>query len=122
MPARPAVTDDLLTRREVRDVLIDYVGEDPDKPDTYQSAGMYEYLDQMRMMAGSPVKDKNVAVIVASGDILFGDQPPGSIGGDSTAALLRRALNDDSIKAVVLRVDRQLVRLGSDQRRSSGPA
>ena len=99
------LVDDLLTRREVRDVLIDYVGEDPDKPDTYQSAGMYEYLDQMRMMAGSPVKDKNVAVIVASGDILFGDQPPGSIGGDSTAALLRRALNDDSIKAVVLRVD-----------------
>jgi protease IV len=99
------LVDDLLTRRQVRDVLIDYVGEDPDKPDTFQAAGMYEYLDQMRLMAGSTVKDENVAVIVASGEILFGEQPPGSIGGDSTAALLRRALNDDSVKAVVLRVD-----------------
>jgi protease-4 len=99
------LVDDLLTRRQVRDVLIDYVGEDPDKPDTFQSAGMYDYLDQMRLMAGGTVKDKNVAIIVASGEILFGEQPPGSIGGDSTAALLRRALNDDSVKAVVLRVD-----------------
>ena len=99
------LVDDLLTGREVRDELIDRVGKDPDKPDTFRSADMYNYLDQMRLMAGSTVKDQNVAIIVASGDILFGEQPPGSIGSDSTVALLRRALNDDSVKAVVLRVD-----------------
>jgi protease-4 len=66
---------------------------------------MYDYLAQMRMMAGSSVKSENVAVIVAAGDILFGDQAPGTIGGDSTAKLLRRARNDESIKAVVFRVD-----------------
>ena len=46
-----------------------------------------------------------VAVIVAAGDILDGSQPPGSIGGDSTARLLRQARQDEKIKAVVLRVD-----------------
>ena len=97
--------DQLLARNEVRDILIDYVGEDPDEPDTFNATGMYEYLAQMRMLAGSAAKDENVAVIVAAGEILFGSQPPGTIGGDSTAALLRRARNDDSVKAVVLRID-----------------
>ena len=59
----------------------------------------------MRVLSGSKVRDQNVAVIVAAGDILFGSQPPGTIGGDSTAALLRKARNDESVKAIVLRVD-----------------
>jgi protease-4 len=66
---------------------------------------MYDYLAQMRILQGSKLRDTNVAVIVAAGDILFGSQPPGTIGGDSTAALLRRARNDDAVQAVVLRVD-----------------
>lgn len=46
-----------------------------------------------------------VGVIVAEGDIKDGDQPQGSIGGDSTSALIRKARYDNSVKAVVLRVD-----------------
>src|SRR5260221_14552520 len=46
-----------------------------------------------------------VGVILASGEILDGNQPSGTIGGDSTAGLLRRAREDESIKAVVLRID-----------------
>ena len=46
-----------------------------------------------------------VGVIVAQGDILDGDQPPGSIGGDTVARLIRQARTDKDIKAVVLRVD-----------------
>ena len=97
--------DELLTRTEVRNVLIDYVGEDSDEPDTFNATGMYEYLSQMRMLAGSRAKDENIAIVVAAGEIRFGSQPSGTIGGDSTAALLRRARNDDSVKAVVFRID-----------------
>jgi protease IV len=46
-----------------------------------------------------------VGVVVAAGDILDGHQPPGTIGGESTADLLRQARFDNTIKAVVLRVD-----------------
>ena len=46
-----------------------------------------------------------VAVIVAAGDILDGNQAPGSIGGDTLSRLLRAATQDEKIKAVVLRVD-----------------
>src|SRR5690606_40704261 len=46
-----------------------------------------------------------VAVVVAAGSITGGDKPPGTIGGDSTSALLRQARDDDKVKAVVLRVN-----------------
>jgi protease-4 len=47
----------------------------------------------------------SVGVVVASGTILDGDQPPGTVGGLSAAALLREARDDDDIAAVVLRID-----------------
>ena len=50
-------------------------------------------------------KGAAVGVVVASGEILDGKQPPGTIGGESTAQLLRQARLDDEIKAVVLRID-----------------
>lgn len=99
------LVDDLLERTDVREMLIDYVGPDPEYPDTYKATGMREYLAQMAVLEGGRVKSENVALIIAAGDILFGSQPPGTIGGDSTAALLRQALNDDAVEAVVLRVD-----------------
>jgi len=99
------LVDDLLTRTDVRNLLIEHVGADKKNPDTYNATGMHDYLAQMRMLSGGSVKSENVAVIIAAGDVLFGSQPPGVIGGDSTAALLRRARNDDTVKAIVLRVD-----------------
>jgi len=99
------LVDELLTRTQIRELLIDHVGADPDKPDSFNAANMYDYLAQMRLMSGLTTKSENVAVIVAAGDVLFGHQPPGTIGGDSMAALLRKARNDDSVKAVVVRVD-----------------
>lgn len=50
-------------------------------------------------------KDGAIGVVIASGEILDGEQPPGTIGGESTAALLHRARDDEDIKAVVLRID-----------------
>ena len=44
-------------------------------------------------------------MVVASGEILDGKQPPGTIGGESTAQLLRAARLDNDIRAVVLRID-----------------
>ena len=99
------LVDGLLTRNEIRELLIQQVGENPDSAAMFNSAGLHEYLAQMRLFSGGTAKDENVAIIVAAGEILFGSQAPGTIGADSTAALLRRAREDDSVKAVVLRVD-----------------
>ena len=46
-----------------------------------------------------------VAIVVAKGTILNGNQKAGTIGGDSTARLLRKARLDENVKAVVLQID-----------------
>lgn len=102
---RHGLVDDLRSRNEVRASLIDIVGPDAENPDTFSAVGMREYLGQMRLLHGDRTRDTNVAVVVAAGEILFGAQSPGRIGSDSTTSLLRRALNDDNVAAVVLRVD-----------------
>ena len=99
------LVDDLLGRAELREIFQGYVGVDEDDKSMYPAVSMAHYLGQMRLLGDDRVESENVAVIVAAGDILNGSQPPGAIGGDSTAILLRRALTDESVKAVVLRVD-----------------
>jgi protease-4 len=99
------LVDELLGRADLRALLKEYAGEDSSDSALYAAVDSRDYLGNMRLMHGADIQDENVAVIVASGTILNGTQPSGSIGGESTAALLRRALSDDSVKAVVLRVD-----------------
>jgi protease IV len=64
-----------------------------------------DFRDYVAGLDGSSFGASRVGVIVAEGDIQDGDQPPGAIGGDSMSQLIREARYDDSIKAVVLRVD-----------------
>ena len=95
----------LKSRRQVADELKSLVGEDEENH-SFSSIGMQQYLSAVR--AKHPLKSKGdakVGVVVASGDILDGRQPSGSIGGESTSDLLRQARFDASVKAVVLRVD-----------------
>ena len=97
--------DGLLTRNELRARIMEASGTEEDKHGNYPATGLDDYLDQMRLIKGDAEAAENVAVVVAAGQILNGSQPPGTIGGDSTASLLRRARQDDSVKTVVLRVD-----------------
>lgn len=99
------LVDKLLGRTELRAVLKEYAGEDSSDSALYSSIDSLQYLGNMRLLHSDDVKDENIAVIVAAGTVLNGSQPSGSIGGESTAALLRQALSDESVKAVVLRVD-----------------
>jgi protease-4 len=99
------LVDKLGERDEVRQRMIQLVGAD-EKRHSFRQVGVQEYLAARGGdRTGASGKGSAVAVIVAKGDILDGDQPPGTIGGDSTARLLRRAREDDAVKAVVLRVD-----------------
>ncbi|MEX2123144.1 MAG: signal peptide peptidase SppA [Woeseia sp.] len=99
------LVDELLTREELRERIAEYAGADPENVDYFNAAELGDYLGQMRLMSGDPAKRENVAIVVAAGEILDGVQPPGTIGGDSTAEVLRRARMDESVRAVVLRVD-----------------
>ncbi|MGC2033172.1 MAG: signal peptide peptidase SppA [Steroidobacteraceae bacterium] len=95
----------LKSRRQVADDLKALVGEDEDSH-SFNSIGMNQYLASVRSKHVLKSKSETkVGIVVASGEILDGHQPPGTIGGESTADLLRQARYDKAIKAVVLRVD-----------------
>ncbi len=99
------LVDRLVTRNEARERIIEIVGEDDDNH-SFEQVGVGEYLNGIRAERSlKPGPSDKIAVIVAAGDIVDGSQPPGSIGGDSTARLVRDARFDDSVKAIVLRVD-----------------
>ncbi len=95
----------LKSRRELADELKALVGEDADNH-SFNAVQLAPYIAAVRakrVLKGR--SDARVGVVVAAGEILNGRQPPGTIGGDSTADLLREARYDDNVKAVVLRVD-----------------
>jgi protease-4 len=90
---------------EVERELITLVGEDRDSH-SFSAIDHEEYLAAERPKSLlSRHSDGVVAVLVAAGEIVNGERPPGEIGGDSFAALLRKARLDDEVKAVVLRID-----------------
>jgi protease-4 len=99
------LVDGLKTREEFEKIVAGVAGEDEDTR-SYKVVDWRPYLSIVRSdeaLEGS--EDQNVAVIVASGEILDGEQPPGFVGGDTLAAQLREAREDDDYSAIVLRID-----------------
>ena len=81
-------------------------GVESDAGESFNSTSLEDYLrivqaEKKARGAGKP----KIGVVVASGEILDGSQPPGTVGGDSTAELIRGAWRDDDVKAILLRVD-----------------
>ena len=99
------LVDGLKTEEQVDDLLIERGVADADAPGGFRQVSYDTYLRHVD--EGLPDVDPRpqVAVVVAEGEISGGEQPPGSIGGESTAALLREARDDEHVKALVLRVD-----------------
>ncbi len=96
------LVDQLATRDEMTQAVIKEVGEADDHG--WKGVGLKEYLAAIPEQYPQSGKDE-VGLITASGAIMDGVQPAGTIGGDSLADLLAEARRDDQVKAVVLRVD-----------------
>ena len=99
------LVDGLITRDQIRQELIEIVGQDKDGL-SFKQIAFEAYLNEIRpaLMQNHQTKDK-VGIIVASGIILDGEQPTGRIGGDTIADLIMRARKDNKVKAVVVRID-----------------
>ncbi len=100
MALEQGLVDRLVSRPEVRAELA-RTGH-PDDDTGFRQISFQDYLQVPERPA---VGEDKVGVIVAQGVILDGEHPPGSIGSDTVSRLIREAGKDDSIKAVVLRVD-----------------
>jgi protease IV len=97
------LVDKVASRQVRRQNLKERFGVMPDDADVVLHVSDADY----RMT--HPVKPldqhEKVALIVAAGTISDGEQPEGSIGGDTLSQLIRKARQDEKVKALVLRVD-----------------
>ena len=80
--------------------------DESDSGESFNSTSLEDYLHVVHAekRAEGVGKDK-IGVIIASGEILDGSQPPGTVGGETAASLIREAREDNDVKAIVLRID-----------------
>jgi protease-4 len=80
--------------------------DESDAGESYNSTSLEDYLRVVHAEKEARGAGKSkIGVIVAAGEILDGSQPPGTVGGETTAELIRAAREDDDVHAIVLRVD-----------------
>ncbi len=96
------LVDQVLTRQGLENYLQTTIGKGQDKQ-IYASASVKEFL--MHHRAKPTVTQDKLAVIVASGNIMDGYQPEGTIGSENMVELLRKVRDDKDIKALVIRID-----------------
>ena len=96
--------DKLLTRTEQREYMVELFGESETK-ESFNKISGGSYYQVLQDEKNTKTSDNKLAVVVARGTIMDGDQPPGTIGGDSTSRLIKDAYEDEAVKAIVLRVD-----------------
>jgi protease-4 len=100
------LVDGLKTPHEMEQMLAERgAPDDSDGSAGFRSVDLFDYLAQHRETPALLDKQAKVAVVVAQGEISDGKQPQGTVGGESTSELIRRAREDDNVKALVLRVD-----------------
>jgi protease-4 len=93
------LVDALKTRDQLRSLMIER-GAKSDDGKTFRQVSFDDYRQRVKRKTGDAI-----GVVVAMGEIVDGRAPAGKVGGVSTAELIRKARDDDRIKAVVLRVD-----------------
>lgn len=99
------LADGLMTREQFGELMAERGEADPDAEGGYRQVSLKDYMAHLQgALTGATDPRPQVAVVVAAGAITGGDQPAGTVGGDSTSALLREAREDDDVRAVVLRV------------------
>ncbi|MCX0500498.1 signal peptide peptidase SppA [Erwinia billingiae] len=93
------LVDELASRSLVDQQLTKIFGWDKQAKD-YKGTSIYDY-----QVKDNGSTDGNIAVIMANGAIMDGDETAGSVGGDTTAMEIREARLHPKIKAIVFRVN-----------------
>jgi len=96
--------DGMKSHAEMNRYLIEIVGAENEEG-RYQGINYRRYNSIEQLVRAQEKPSDSVGVIIAQGTIVDGDQPPGTIGSDSISEIIRQARNDNSVKAVVLRID-----------------
>lgn len=96
------LVDKLVSRSEIDELLVEKFGKN-EEDNYYKAVGLHAYLAEAKLHKFP--KAQQVGLIVAAGTIQDGFHPEGSIGSENFVDILRSVQEDESIKALVIRVD-----------------
>lgn len=102
LAAEVGLIDEMAGHQRINRFLIDSFGKSPEG-EFYNGVDARVYLADVERFK-IPEKNK-IGLLVASGTIVDGVQPDGTIGSESFVEMLREVREDDSIKALVVRID-----------------
>lgn len=96
--------DQIATRTEMHAYLNEMIAS---TEGTFNHIGLKGYLNHVRLgkFYSAEAQRNKIALIVAAGNIIDGEQPEGTVGGDTLAGMFANVRDNDDIKAVVLRID-----------------
>ena len=96
--------DQIATRSEMRSYLNEMIAS---TDGYFNHIGLKGYLNHVRLgkFTSAEAQRQKIALIVAAGNIVDGEQPEGTVGGDTLAGIFADVRDNDDIKAVVLRID-----------------
>ncbi len=103
-----AKEQDLIDQIATRTEMHSYLNEMIASTDGYfNHIGLKGYLNHVRLgkFTSAEAQRQKIALIVAAGNIVDGEQPEGTVGGDTLAGIFADVRDNDDIKAVVLRID-----------------
>jgi len=99
------LVDGLMTRAEAEQHLISLVGSSEDDS-SFRRVHFLDYLETITPSYTDETSGKDrVGIIVAHGNIVYGERVPGQISSEDLSGLIRQAREDESVRAVVLRLD-----------------
>ena len=99
---RARLVDQIGTRADFGRAMAKLVGPGTNaQPGSYNAVRLRTYRAATRTTGSGPA----VGIVYVSGTIVDGDAPLGSAGGDTIATQIEKAVANDSIKALVVRVD-----------------
>lgn len=96
------LVDGLKTADEMRELMRSRAAVSAADHDGFRQVSLPDYLLSLH---SSDASSRAIAVVVAEGEIVDGDSPQGIVGGRTVSGLIRRAREDERIKALVMRVD-----------------
>ena len=94
-----AYFDEILTE------LQDLTETEPEEGDAFPRISLSDYSRLVDQRLASESKGDSIAIVYANGEIVGGEGAPGIIGSDALTKVLRQVRLDESVKAVVLRVN-----------------
>ena len=104
MAMESGLIDGIMHRDEVYDTINELLGKETDKKPELVTLGNYAKAPLPKSMLAQRGRDR-IAVIYASGNILPGKGGEQTIGSESMAEAIRQARLDESVKAIVFRIN-----------------